>query len=52
MRDVAGTAGVHAHRTSLRGLHGHIDFLGTGAISLKEEVSRARASEAAAYAEV
>ena len=22
-----------------RGLHGHIDFLGTGAVSLKEEVS-------------
>lgn len=26
-------------RDVARGLHGHVDFLGTGAVSLKEEVS-------------
>ena len=32
---VSGSENILTHRS----LHGHVDFLGTGAVSLKEEVS-------------
>jgi DNA polymerase epsilon subunit 2 len=39
-RDIARSASLccNDHTLMSRSLHGHVDFLGTGAVSLKEEV--------------